>query len=120
MVDKKKIGKSLQERRKSAGFKSAKAFAGHMGYNAKTYTGWEQGWNSLPLEQACDMADALDCTLDELVGRTPPDVSLLDSEAVEVARMYEIMNDRDKLAVMRLAKTLSSGSSLLGEAWSVA
>ena len=40
-----------------------------MGYNIGTYTNWEQGKQMFSVEQACEMADALGCTLDELVGR---------------------------------------------------
>ena len=69
---KKAIGKALQAARRSAGFKSAKAFAEHMQYNVGTYTNWEQGKQMFSLEQAYEMANALGCTLDELGGRTYP------------------------------------------------
>ena len=38
----------LQEMRKRAGFKSAKAYADHMGYSPSTYTHYEQGSANIP------------------------------------------------------------------------
>jgi transcriptional regulator with XRE-family HTH domain len=71
---------NLQECRKNAGFKSAKAFADHIGMSVNTYTNYEQGRRPMTLEQAWEFADELDCTLDELAGRewsaqseAPPD-----------------------------------------------
>lgn len=62
----------LQELRKAAGWKSARAYAEHMGMNVSTYTDYEQGRISMPIERAWAIADDLDVTLDELMGRTPP------------------------------------------------
>lgn len=69
MNSKKEIGAALQAARKNGGFKSAKAFAEHMGYNVHTYIDWEQGRHLFSFEQAWEMADALHVTLDELGGR---------------------------------------------------
>ena len=60
---------NLQALRKAAGFKSAKAFAHHIGMNVNTYTDYEQGRRMFALDQAWEFADALGCTLDELAGR---------------------------------------------------
>lgn len=59
----------LQRIRKERGFKSAKAFAEHVGMNVYTYTDYEQGRRDFTLEVAWMFADALECTLDELAGR---------------------------------------------------
>ena len=59
----------LQEVRKKAGFKSARAFAEHIGMPVATYTDYEQGRRSFTLEKAWEFADALECSLDELAGR---------------------------------------------------
>ena len=67
----------LQELRKAAGFKSARAFADHYGINLNTYTGYEQG-KPFSLEQAWAFADFFDCTLDELAGRERPQVAYKD------------------------------------------
>lgn len=59
----------LQRIRKLRGFKSAKAFAEHIGMNPHTYTDYEQGRRTFTLESAWEFADALNCTLDDLAGR---------------------------------------------------
>lgn len=59
----------LQRLRKENGWKSARSFAAHMGYSASTYTAYEQGDVSMSLERACEIADVLGCTLDELADR---------------------------------------------------
>lgn len=60
---------ALQEMRKRAGYKSAKAFAAHIGMPTRTYTNYEQGVRDITLEVAWNLADELGCTLDELAGR---------------------------------------------------
>ena len=91
----------LQAMRKHAGFKSAKAFADHVGINVSTYTKYEQGMSEMSLERAWTFADALDCTLDELAGRKPPGKSNgCDPTLKRIKENYESMNDvgRDRLA----------------------
>lgn len=56
----------LQECRRAAGFKSAREFAEHIGMNVKTYTNYEQGVREMSLSVACEIVDALGCTLDDL------------------------------------------------------
>lgn len=63
---------NLQKLRKQAGWKSAHAFADHMGISRSTYTHYEQGNIVMPLDKACAFADEFDVSLDELLGRTPP------------------------------------------------
>ncbi len=62
----------LQELRKAAGFKSAKAFADYMDISVGTYTDYEQGRRMFSLDKAWDFCDALGCSLDELAGRQWP------------------------------------------------
>lgn len=59
----------IKEIRKSRGFKSAAAFAASIGMQEKTHRNFEQGVRNLYLDVACDLCDALGCSLDELVGR---------------------------------------------------
>ena len=61
----------LQQIRKERGYKSAKAFAERIGIPVPTYTNYEQGTREIGLQTACELADALECTLDELAGRSP-------------------------------------------------
>lgn len=91
----------LQAMRKRAGFKSAKAFAEHVGMSVSTYTKYEQGMSEMSLERAWEFADALDCTLDELAGRNPPGESNgCDPTLRRIAENFESMNStgRERLA----------------------
>lgn len=87
----------LQALRKAAGFGSSDAFADHLGMNRSTYKNYEQGTRKISLDNACFFADALDCTLDELAGRTPPNV---DAEAAEFARRFEALPRPGRRAVI--------------------
>lgn len=91
----------LQAIRKQAGYKSAKAFADHIGMPVGTYTDYEQGRRMFTLEKAWEFADALDCTLDELAGRKPPGKSNgCDPTLRRIAENFESMNStgRERLA----------------------
>lgn len=100
------IGASLQAQRKKAGFKSAKAFADHVGVNQSTYTDYEQGKASLSYERAWEFADALDCTLDALGGRKPPERVYDDPRQEAMNDSFEVMNDRGRDALTTVAKSL--------------
>ena len=63
---------NLQEMRKRAGYKSARAFAEKIGMSLNTYNNYEQGATKLTLEKAWEFADVLECSLDELAGRRWP------------------------------------------------
>lgn len=88
----------LQELRKAAGWKSAKAFAEHIGISVRTYTNYEQGARNLMLDTAVMLCNELGCTLDELVGR---DVPKKEEKAVDT-----VVNDEELLKMIadRLAK----------------
>lgn len=107
--DKKQIGRYLQMRRKQAGFKSAKAFAEYIGINPGTYTGYEQGRRSFDYEQAWQMADALDCTLDELGGREfdAGGASSLARDESALVEDYRRMADEDRAGFMATARGLA-------------
>lgn len=81
---------NLQAMRKRAGYRSAKAFAEHIGMKVGTYTNYEQGKRPLTLEQAWEFADELHCTLDELAGRDfhPPGEMVSDPFERELVDCY--------------------------------
>ena len=105
---KKAVGKNLQTRRKAAGFKSARAFAEHVGINVSTYTEYEQGRGSFTYEQAWQFADALGCTLDELGGRAVPECHYSDPRQEALNGHYETLNDKSKTALVDFAKSYAS------------
>lgn len=57
---------NLKELRKAAGWSNADDFAKHLGIPAKTYRNYEQGVRSMNLEVACDICNALGCTLNDI------------------------------------------------------
>lgn len=94
----------LKELRRRAGYATAEAFAEAVGMSVHTYRRYESGSINLYLDTACDLCDALGCTLDELAGRGEPK----RSERVD-AMMYAYINldERGKQAVEAVAQSLS-------------
>ncbi len=98
---------NLQELRKAAGYKSAKAYAAHMGMNYNTYTDYEQGRIALSLETAWTIADDLGCTLDELAGRTAPTAHALGAAEERLMYAYVNLDERGRAAVDAVAFSLA-------------
>ena len=88
---------NLQAIRKSRGYKSAKSFAEAIGMPLPTYTNYEQGKRIMGLDVACELADALECTLDELAGRVAP----------QPTTRYPFLNMRDQAKVDEFAEFLA-------------
>lgn len=98
----------LQAMRKRAGYKSAKAFADHIGVPVGTYTDYEQGRRMFTLERAWEFADALDCTLDELAGRKAPNRASGDARMGSIADNYESMNETGRARLAEQAEMMAS------------
>lgn len=99
----------LQAMRKRAGYKSAKAFADHIGMPVGTYTDYEQGRRMFTLERAWEFADALDCTLDELAGRKPPGgANGCDPTLKRIADNFESMNSTGRERLAEQAEMMAS------------
>ena len=105
---KKQIGKSLQKRRKDAGYSSAEKYAVHMNEKPDTYTGYEQGRIALPLDKAWEFADDLECTLDELVGRDFPRPAFGDSRQERLNGCFESLNEESKTQVADMVKSIAA------------
>lgn len=97
----------LQALRKKAGFESAKAFAEFIGMSVSTYTNYEQGVRSLTLEKACEFADILGCTLDELAGRDWPKPTYLDERQQSLNDNFNALNEKGKNKVTEYASDLA-------------
>ncbi len=87
----------LKRLRKERGM-TAREMAAKLGMKADTYRKWEYGVNGMSIENACAVADVLDVTLDELVGR-PVSVSALAERKTYLTNLYERCEDgrRDTL-----------------------
>ena len=86
----------LQRIRKDRGFKSAKAFAEHIGMSKDTYTNYEQGARPITVELAWEFADVLGCTLDELAGRDFKADSYADPRQAVMNDDYARLSDAGK------------------------
>ena len=103
---KKHIGHHLQLARKAAGYRSAKAFAEHMGISVNTYTGYEQGRIAFSIEQAWEFADALGTDLDGLVGHDAARY-FADPGQEALNGYYESMNTEGREALVSSARLMS-------------
>lgn len=90
----------LQRLRKKAGYRSANAYADHMGIKRATYTSYEQGTRPITLEQAWEFADDLGCTIDEIAGRT----SGYDAFESELISCYRGSTDEGKANILGNAR----------------
>lgn len=63
------MAKSIKELRQERGFRSAREFADALGIAASSMSRYDRDPESIPLKHAWAMADLLDCSIDEVVGR---------------------------------------------------
>ena len=77
----------LMQLRKKAGYKNRDDFADKIGVERRTYKAWEARERNMNFPQACMVADALNCSLDELAGRSAPN-KLTDPYEHELIENY--------------------------------
>lgn len=110
----KSIGRNLQRLRKEAGFKSAKAFAEHIGISAARYTEYEQGRRCFNYDQAWEFADALGCTMDELAGRNFKE-SEVDPRKEKVGNYFDMLTDKSKNDLLGIASSFTKDPSRIND-----
>ena len=90
---------SLRDARKAAGFSAARDFASSIGIPSATYARYEQAHDgpntSMPIENAWKIADALDTTIDAIVGRSER------PEGGKVQRFYDNLSSANKARMER-------------------
>ena len=96
----------LQFYRRLAGYRSAKAFAESFGINVSTYTQYERGLIDLSAERAWLFADALGCTVDELLGRDTSSAVPLTGREGRLLAAYRKTSDTGRAALDAVAKVL--------------
>lgn len=74
------MGKSIQELRKDAGFRSAREFAEECGFSPSSLARYEKEPTAIPVKSAWVMADVLGCSIDDVVGRDEPTTADLRGE----------------------------------------
>ena len=105
----------LMRLRKEAGYKSRKALADALGddYSERRIKSWEDGVRMLSLKQACDIADLLDCTLDELAGRYFQPAAYSDPRQQALNHSYSLLDEKSRGELSGLAATMTADPSRL-------
>ena len=103
----------LMRLRKEAGYKSRDEFASALGVNPLTYKGWETGRTRLKLDDACDIADLLHCTLDELAGRDFQPAAYSDPRQQALNHSYSLLDEKSKGDLAGIASTFTADPSRL-------
>lgn len=103
----------LERLRKERGFKSRPAFAAACGKPERQIKAWECNERKLRLEEACELADFLNCTLDELAGRSFSPKAYSDPMQAELNRCYEVstVENRNGLLLAARNAALASGEA---------
>lgn len=94
----------LRKYRRLAGL-TQQQMADALNVKKRTYGSWERGEANLSAVQFCDCADILDCTLDELAGRTI--TRTYTDKGQEIINIcYEGMNDKGKETLVTVATSM--------------
>ncbi|MBQ9147777.1 MAG: helix-turn-helix transcriptional regulator [Rikenellaceae bacterium] len=100
----------LKELRKSRGMRQ-EDLADAIFSTPRIVGAWERGETSLPLEDACSIADVLECTLDELAGREW--VENATAEETELVNCYREAPKASKDLILHTARVgRNSGQAL--------
>lgn len=103
----------LMRLRKAAGYANRDDFADALGVNHATFKAWETGRTRLKLEDACDIADLLHCTLDELAGRDFQPVAYSDPRQQALNHSYSLLDEKSKGDLAGIASTFTADPSRL-------
>ena len=97
----------LMRFRKAAGYANRDDFADALVVNHATFKTWETGRTRLKLEDACDIADLLRCTLDELVGRDFQPAAHSDPRQQALNHSYSLLDEKSKGDLAGIASTFT-------------
>ncbi len=103
----------LMRLRKEAGFKNRTSIASALGVSERKYKSWETEEVRLTLEDACDIADLLHCTLDELAGRSFQPAAYSDPRQQTLNHCYSLLDERSKDDLAGIASTFTADASRL-------
>ena len=103
----------LMKLRKAAGYANRDDFADALGVNRATYKAWETGRTRLKLEDACNIAALLNCTLDELAGRDFQPKQYSDPRQQSLNYSYSMLDDKSKDDLTGIASTFTADASRL-------
>lgn len=83
-----------------------------VGSTMRVVSAWERGETSLPFEDACRIADVLECSLDALAGREWGGELFADPGKNALVGYYDSMNERGRTTLVESARLMSDGDSV--------
>ena len=106
---------NLREIRRSVGL-TQQQLASAVGATKRQIGAWERGENDIPMDFAVAIADELNCSVDDIAGRssTVP-VLTLDWEERTLIRLYRNMDDSQKQILLATAKNFAVATEKDGE-----
>lgn len=89
---------------------SQEEVAAKLGIKPTRYGSWERGERKMSFSQACDVADVLECTLDELAGRWEyvQEPKYTDPRQVALNGHYGVLSDESKDDLVKFAKSFAA------------
>lgn len=99
--------------RKVAGYKNRKVMADAHGFPERKSKSWETEEVGLTLDDACDIADLLDCALEELAGRDCQPASCSDPRLQVLNHSYTLLDEMSRGEFSGLAMTMTTDPSRL-------
>lgn len=103
----------LMRLRKEAGYKSRRLVADALGISERKYKSWETEEVRLTLDDACDIADLLHCTLDELAGRDFQPTAYSDPRQQVLNHSYSLLDEKSKGDLAGIASSFTADPSRL-------
>lgn len=94
--------------RKRAGYTNRDDFAKALGVSESRYKSWETETRRLPIADACEIADFLGCTLDELAGRDFAPSEYSDPRQAELNHAWASINEQRKERLLENARDLAT------------
>lgn len=88
---------------------SQKEVAALAGMQVRRYGSYERGERSITLDDAAKIADALQCSLDELAGRKWPQNLFADPRQTQLNADYEYMDEPGKIAAANAVRGIAAG-----------
>lgn len=101
----------IMQLRKAAGYKNRSSFAEAIGVTERKLKAWETQENRIPFEDACMIADFLDCTLDELAGRYEYIGTYSDERQRDLNNTFESLSDEGKDAALGSVRGIRASES---------
>ncbi len=107
---------NLKQLRKAAGWSNADAFAKSIGIPPKTYRNYEQGVRMMGMDVACEICNALGCSVNDLVAddikpaRPPAHQMELSNKERRLVELYREMDAQFRAMLLKSAEAYVGAS----------